>query len=276
MKKKLFSSTIVLVVFLLTGCVSVKQTTITNNDSTIPSREYSVQSVMWQQNASEYRALCYQAFNTAKMRLDIILANNTSPEKKLAIITDIDETVLDNSPYNARLIIDEEEYTREEWVNWGNKISANAIPGAKTFLNYAQSKGVEIFYISNRFTEQKETTIENLKKVGFPYADSAHVFLMLDNEGSSKQKRFENVAKNYTVVLFMGDNLGDFSANFSVNSTDKRNQLTDEVQTDFGVQFIVLPNPMYGDWETKGIYQGQHNLTEKQKRAIRKASLKSY
>lgn len=276
MKSKVFSSSILFAVFLFTSCVSVKKTTVTNNESILPTREYSVQSVMWQQNASEYRALCYQAFNTAKMRLDIILANHPSPDKKLAIITDIDETVLDNSPYNAKLIIDDQEYTREEWVNWGNQITAEAIPGSKTFLNYAQSKGVEIFYISNRFVEQQATTLENLKKVGFPYADNEHLLLMPDGEGSSKQKRFDKVAENYTVVLFMGDNLGDFSSSFLVNSTDKRNELTDALEADFGVQFIVLPNPMYGDWETKGIYKGQHNLTEKQKKTLQKASLKTY
>ena len=46
-----------------------------------------VYSAVWQQNAGEFRALCYQAYNLGQIRIDENLKN---PSKKpLAIITDI-------------------------------------------------------------------------------------------------------------------------------------------------------------------------------------------
>ncbi|HRO75277.1 MAG TPA: 5'-nucleotidase, lipoprotein e(P4) family [Crocinitomicaceae bacterium] len=267
MKNNIFKVAFLSLLITLIGCSTVKQTEI-------PSREYTIQSVLWQQNAAEYRALCYQAFNLAKIQLDLELKNLAHQGRQVAIITDIDETVLDNSPYNAKLILDDAEYTKEEWINWGNQITALAVPGAVDFLNYAKSKNVEVFYVSNRFKEQHETTLANLQKLNFPYADDRHLLLMTDE--SSKQKRFDEVAKNCNVVLFLGDNLTDFGSEFSLYSTEQRNALTDKNHAKFGVKYIVLPNPMYGDWEMKGIFQGKHALTKAQRRAILRASLRTY
>lgn len=274
MKKQLLLS-VLLFSFLLTSCVHIQATSETSNHNAKPNvREYSVQSVLWQQNAAEYRALCYQAFNTAKMQLDAMLSKKSNAEKKLAIVTDIDETVLDNSPFNAKLIEKNEEYSQKEWDNWGKQESAKAIPGATKFLNYAKSKGVEVFYVSNRLDNQKTETLVNMKKVNFPYADKNH--LLLKTNESAKQSRYDEVSKNYNILLFLGDNLSDFSNKFRAKSTDRRNKLADSLESHFGKDFIVLPNPMYGDWESKGIYQGRYDWTEAQKDSIRKADLHTY
>ena len=102
--------------------------------------KYKVQAQVWTQNAAEYRALCYQAFNTAKINLDAFLLFNKKPVKPLAIITDVDETVLDNSPYDGKLILNNISYNRESWVEWGNLEEADAIPGSLEFLQYASEK----------------------------------------------------------------------------------------------------------------------------------------
>jgi len=261
---------------LLTGCVTVKgnssNVTVVNQPQNV--REYSVQSVMWQQNAAEYRALCYQAFNLAKLRLDQKLALPENQGKKLAIITDIDETVMDNSPYSAQMILDNHEYTSQTWKDWVNKAEAKEVPGATAFLNYAKSKGVEVFYVSNRKVDEVEATIKNMLLLGFPFADKAHIYPKTDK--SSKKSRFDEVAKTHKVLLYMGDNLSDFKEEFHTPSTTFRNQLADKLKNDFGVDFIALPNPMYGDWENRGIYQGRHDWTEAQKDSLQKASLKGY
>ena len=70
----------------------------------VPVREYSIQSVLWQQQSAEYRALAYQAYNLAKLQLDNILQSENTSDKPLAIVTDVDETVIDNSPFNAKMI----------------------------------------------------------------------------------------------------------------------------------------------------------------------------
>lgn len=265
---------------VFSGCRNVKAPVTkvdTNNKYLLddfPRREYSVQSVLWQQNAGEYRALCYQAFNIAKVRLDGFLADESLEGKKLAIITDIDETVLDNSPFNAKLIQKNEEFTQDEWNKWSFLEEARAIPGAKEFLDYAYSKGVEVFYVTNRTMVEEEATLRNMKKVGFPYADRAHLFLK--KETSSKKERLENVRKNHTVVLYLGDNLGDFSEKFAVPNSQKRNEVVDGFRDNFGYNFIVLPNPMYGDWETKALYKERYDWSDFQKDSIRKADIRSY
>lgn len=239
-----------------------------------PLREYSIQSVLWQQNAAEYRALCYQAFNTAKMRLDLYLAEHPHPKQPLAIITDVDETVLDNSPFNAKLIVLNENYTSEEWAAWVQLAKAKAVPGAAAFLNYVKEKGVEVFYVSNRSHTLVEASLANMKKVNFPYADSLH--LLFKEETSAKKSRFDQVRETHEVVLYMGDNFGDFTSKSRMPSSEKRNALADSLHNEFGKRFIVLPNPMYGDWESKGLYQGRHDWTQAQKDSIWKANLHAY
>lgn len=277
MKKLIFASVIVSSLFF-SSCVNVKvskgDTVNEATKSSIAVREYSVQSVMWQQNAAEWRALCYQAFNIAKFRLDEAIQNTKPTGKKFAIITDIDETVLDNSPYNAKLIQKNMEHTSEEWDNWSRLQSAAAIPGAHEFLKYANSKNVEIFYVTNRHEREKGWTLKNMEKVGFPFADKEH--LLLRNETSSKSDRFEKVRSTHTVLLYLGDNLSDFGAIYETPDTDKRNHAADSMEENWGKNFIVLPNPMYGDWEMKGIYKGKYDWSDVEKDSIRKASLRTY
>ena len=239
--------------------------------SSIPVREHSVQSVLWIQMSSEYKAQCYQAFNLARLSLDNFLDKYGQSEKPLAIITDVDETILDNSPFNAKMIELDVEYSKDLWFDWGKKEEADPIPGALEFFNYAKSQNVEIFYISNRDVKQKNETIANLEKLGFPNLNDSH--LLLKDTTSKKQPRRDIVLSSHNVLLYIGDNLSDFSSLF--DGLD-RSTFVDSVKSKFGFEFIVLPNPMYGDWETKELYEGKYTWSSQQKDSIRKVNLKSY
>jgi 5'-nucleotidase (lipoprotein e(P4) family) len=265
----------ILLLFVVT--LSCKTTSTTTSGSVkkqtekiIPKREHTVQSLLWQQNAAEYKALCYQAYNLAKLELDKLAKNQYL--RPIAIVTDIDETVLDNSPYNARMVKSDKDFTKDTWYAWGKEASAKAVPGALEFFNYAHKKGVTVYYLSNRDDIQKTETIENLKKLGFPGVDKAHV--LLRNGASHKKPRRDLISQTHQIVMLFGDNLSDFSELFDKQSTQKRNQLVNKLKTNFGTKFIVLPNPMYGDWETKGIYEGSYKWTDKQKDSIRKTKLR--
>ena len=237
-------------------------------------QDHQIQAVLWTQQAAEYRALTYQTYNLARLRLDIILAQENTSGKPLAIITDIDETVLDNSPYNGKLILTGEEFTDEGWYDWGKQIIAEPVPGARAFFNYAADKGISIFYISNRNAVQQPETLANLKQAGFPIADEAHILLKTTTSG--KEIRRKKVAETYEIVMLLGDNLSDFSNVFDRKGTEKRYALTDSLQAVFGKKFIVLPNAIYGDWETKGIFEGRYDWTAKQKDSIRRIKVKGY
>jgi 5'-nucleotidase (lipoprotein e(P4) family) len=233
----------------------------------IADNEYQVGAILWMQKAAEYRALCYQAFNWARKTLD----EDEKTRKKLprgerkkprAVVVDIDETVLDNSPAQAFGIKNRRAFNLPDWYAWGEMRKARAIPGAVEFANYAKSKNVRIFYVSNRDEVQKQATIENLKAVGFPDISAENV-LLREKESGKEPRRQAVLQKGYRTVLLLGDNLNDFSAAFERKSVAERFAETDKIRDLWGGKFIVLPNAMYGDWES-AIYEYQR-LTEAQK-----------
>ncbi len=240
----------------------------------VPVREHAIQALLWQQQSAEYRALSYQAFYLARLQLDDILAAKNKTDKPIAIVTDIDETVMDNSPYSGHLVIVNEEYTPATWAAWVSKKSAKAVPGALEFFKYAASKEVAIFYVSNRNVQLQKETMENLKSLGFPNVNDEHV--LLKSTTSGKEPRRDEVSKTHKIELLLGDNLSDFSTVFENQSTQERNSAAMQLKAEFGKKFIVLPNPMYGDWETKGIYESNYNWTPHQKDSIRRKKIKAY
>ncbi len=276
MKSKLI--TILAVSLIFSGCNTVqspKENTKTQKTAyEVPVGEHMMQSVLWQELSAEHRALCYQAFNLAKYRLNSILAMRVHWAKPLAIVTDIDESILDNSLFNGKLIQENKEYSGKEWSEWVKLEKATPVPGAVKFLQYAKKRGVEVFYISNRNIKLQKETMENLRRLGFPYIDNKH--FLLKEQTSSKKSRRMQVRETHHVVMLIGDNLADFTHLFDNQSTQSRNRIVDSIRNEFGSKFIVLPNPMYGDWETKGLYEGNYRWTPAQKDSIRHAKLISY
>jgi 5'-nucleotidase (lipoprotein e(P4) family) len=232
-------------------------------------RDYTT-AVLWQQHAGEYRALAFQAYNFARFSLvqRIAEANNG---KKNCVVVDVDETVLDNSPFQGYEIRNNKIYDQKDWLNWTSKGIADTVPGASGFLKFAASKGVETFYISNRGVSEVESTRRNLQQLGFPYADNAH--MLFKTTTSDKEARRQQVLEQYNILLLCGDNLSDFSNVFYREGKNTLEQVNAMQQT-FGTRFVVLPNPMYGDWE-KPIYK-RDSKTEAAKSLERLDALKSY
>ncbi len=207
--------------------------------------EYMLLAVLYQQTAAEVRALQYQVFNFAKNILDEKL-KDYSGAKKPAIVVDIDETILDNSPYQAQSILNGFLYP-VKWDEWCSLAVASAIPGSVDFLNYAHSKGVAIFYITNRKENLRDVTVANLKNEGFP--NLGPPFLIFGTGEHSKENRREKVRKEYEIIMLFGDNLHDFSACWDKTGLNDRKKITDSLRKEFGINYFVLPNSMYGDWE---------------------------
>jgi 5'-nucleotidase (lipoprotein e(P4) family) len=237
-----------------------------------PTNEHTVQAVLWVQRSGEYRALCHQAFNLARRVLDEELKANPAPKKR-AVVVDVDETVLDNSPYQARLIKTRQGYATATWRQWVDLARAEALAGAVDFLKHAASRGVEVFYISNRRAEEHAGTLANLRAKGFPNADDAH--LLLRTAEGSKAKRRAAVSATHEIVMLMGDNLNDFTEVFDGKDAAARVAEVDRLAQEFGRRFIVLPNPLYGDFEDS-IYRYNRGLPEAEKDALRKGALRDY
>ena len=241
-----------------------------------PLLDYQTGGTLYMQKAAEYRALAYQAYNLARWQLDADLDKNnikklSKSERKRprAVMVDIDETVLDNSPAQAKGIVDAAPFNLKDWYAWGEMRKAKGIPGAVDFLNYATSRGVKVFYASNRDEVQKQATMDNLKGIGLRDVTPENV--MLREKESSKDARKVFIEKNYRLVLLIGDNLDDFSSTFEKRSIEDRFAEADKFRDIWGKRFIVIPDAMYGTWEN-AIY-GYEHLNSEQKAERRAAAL---
>jgi len=272
-----------LYVTVLTGCASsyygpshdsVHKPAATNNNE-------NLNSVLWVQAAAEYSATALQTYASARAQLDTAInskswtadSEQTSGYEHLppAIILDVDETVLDDASYQGKLLVEGTDFSLESWDEWISLQQAEAIPGAVEFIEYANDRGVNIFYVTNREClrrqdgkapcPQESDTLENLRKVGI--TDSARAEnLLLKNEqptwGSEKQSRRTHLASRYRILFLFGDNLSDFipcvKSRNSSNCTDdsptpaQREQLMSFHADKWGKQWFILPNPMYGSW----------------------------
>ena len=236
---KLFFISIILISF---GCngnqVQKKQDTNSNN---------LLNATAWFQQSAEMRACYTQTFNWAKK---VLKANIDSSKSKLpkAVVVDIDETMLDNSPYEVYLIKNNLTHKKDLWNHWVSLAVAEPLPGALDFAKFAEANNVEVFYISNRSVKNLAPTMKNLIDKGFPFADSTHI--LLKDSTSDKSPRRELVASKHDVVLLVGDNLRDFDEIFKDRTNNFGFKTVDANKKLFGTKYFILPNPMYGQWMT--------------------------
>lgn len=226
----------------------------------------NLNAVLWVQRAAEYDAVAQTVYRAAADKLDLALkeANwdalvpgergNSAPGLAPAVVMDVDETVLDNSPYQARLVRDGGSYDEVTWDLWVAEKKARAVPGVVDFAQAAAAKGVTILYISNRAEHLQAATIANLRAVGLPVKDDS-VFLGLgtfvegcEQNGSEKHCRRKLAGQKYRVLMQFGDQLGDF-VEIVANTPPDRDRLYTEYEDWFGERWFMLPNPTYGSWE---------------------------
>jgi 5'-nucleotidase (lipoprotein e(P4) family) len=210
-------------------------------------------ATLWMQSAAEYRAGALQTYAAARRALDAALANDADSALPPAIILDLDETALDNTPYAARSIVKGKTFLFDDgWEQWVAESAAEAVPGAGEFLAYAKSRGVTPFYITNRGTAEYAATRANLEKLGFPLGTSKETLLVRGARPEwntfDKSPRRDFVASRYRVLLFLGDDLNDFTA-ANGKSVAERTAIVDGAAASWGTRWFVVPNPIYGSWE---------------------------
>ena len=208
-----------------------------------PVSEFAM-GLRFQQQSAEVRALQLQAYNLATLRLDAAVAAAEDPSK-LAIVTDLDETVIDNSALLARDLANCHMYDAwDTWLPWERDGTPTLIPGAKEFLEHADSLGVAIRYVSDRADEQKEHTLETLTELGLPQVSAETVLLL----GPPKVERRDLVAKDHQIIMLLGDTLHDFDGRFRKTPLDEQKATVAEEAGKWGAEWIVLPNAGYGTW----------------------------
>ncbi len=205
----------------------------------------------FQQQSAEIQALQLQAYNIATEKLDKAVAAAKDPSK-LAIVTDLDETVIDNSALLARDLANCHQYDAwDTWLPWERDGMPMLIPGAKQFLDRADKLGVTIRYISDRADEQKKYTLATLSKLGLPQVSEQSVLLL----GPPKVERRAIVSADHQIIMLLGDTLHDFDARFRKTPLDAQRNTVAEEAGKWGVEWIVFPNASYGTW-SKAPLQG--------------------
>jgi acid phosphatase len=228
-----------------------------------PAQHDLLNAVLWMQRSVEYRAAALTAFALARIRLDQALANRdwtAAPKEQTgayqslppAVILDIDETILDNSGYQAWMVMKDTTFDPKTWTAYVNTVTSAAIAGALEFAQYAESRGVRVFYISNRTAEEEEATRKNLQKLGFPLDDKLDTVLSARERpdwGSAKGTRRAHVTAGYRVLLNLGDNFGDFVDEYRGSETE-RLRVFEQHRDRWGREWIMLGNPAYGSFES--------------------------
>ena len=226
-----------------------------------PAANDGTNATYWMQNAVEYKATTTALYELAKVRLNQALSEpgwtaaleqGAGYEKKpAAVILDVDETVLDNSLYQAWIVEKGEHYGSKTWAAFVGTETSREIPGSLDFIKYATSREVAVFYVSNRKAPEEEATRNNLLKLGYPIGDMEDMVLLRGEKeawGSDKGTRRAAIAEKYRIVLLIGDNLGDFVDNVDVSEAERAKLYQDNAAR-WGHDWIMLPNPSYGSWE---------------------------
>ena len=229
--------------------------------------ETETMGLLWMRTSAEYRALAYQGYNVAMNAVKMAVTDPSHQRKPLAIVLDADETVVDNTKLMGESIVNGNgRFDAPWWRQAVHQGKSQAMPGAVEFLNEVHKQGVEIFYVSNRYAPVNlDVTIQNFKELGFPSVDKDHVLLF--EKDSDKQPRFDAIAKKYYVVLYMGDNAGDFPIGTKGKTLAERNGIIDAHKEDFGTTFVVFPNPAYGSW-VSALAKGYQNLSPEEQKQV--------
>jgi acid phosphatase len=249
----------------------------------------NLNAVLWMQDAVEYRANALQTYRAAARQLDRAIkdrnwdaldaSERSNPARGLppAVVFDVDETVLDNSAYQARLVAAGTEYNEAQWDAWVREQKATAIPGVVEFARAAQARGVALFFISNRAVHLKDATIANLRAAGLPVKDDAFLGLGTvvpdcEQDGSDKNCRRQLIGRKYRVLMQFGDQLGDF-VQVAPNNPQQREALFDAHRAWIGERWWMLANPSYGSWEP-ALFGNDYHQSRDARRAAKREALR--
>jgi 5'-nucleotidase (lipoprotein e(P4) family) len=195
--------------------------------------------VRWVRLSAEYSTLCEQLFRQTTM----VILRTVKVEKSsgnLAVVVDLDETVLNNSLYQVERWKSGLSFTQDSWSDWVKREEAKLVSGAKDFLIAVRKKGVRVIFLSNRMNNNLKPTQGNLEALGV--LDPSDLFLLRENKSDTKEIRRKEVLEGtgrmkevgpLKVIGYVGDQMGDFP--------------NDRI-ADFGKINFLLPNPMYGKW----------------------------
>ena len=223
------------------------------------------------QTSGEYVANCLQTYRIAADQVERNLKELQAREiglpaeqhgKPPAVVMDVDETVLDNAAYQTYLYDSGLDFTVENFTKFvtDQRKSIRVIPGAKDFIARMEAIGVIVALITDRTEETRQATIESLAQGGVNtrgMEDAEGVRLIVGHGEHDKVSRRAKVLAKYQVIGYVGDQLGDFSDEFTpkgenlapLKAAEMRRDAVYAARGKFGIEWFVLPQSVYGSWQ---------------------------
>jgi len=235
----------------------------------------SLNSTIWMQSSAEYVATVTQAFNSARMHMDEALRDKNwtaALEQKdgyqnlpPAVIFDVDETVLDNGPYEAYLVDTGMAFHMETWEVWVEAAKAEPVHGVKELIADIKSQGIDVFYITNRIKELEAATVKNLRSAVDADVSADNVLFRGEYPGgNNKSNRRAAIAETHRVIMIFGDDYNDFRYLENSPTPEQRMASLPPYDSYWGSKWIMLSNPRYGHWEW-AIYNYAYDLPDDEK-----------
>ena len=272
--------------FLMTAMSATVPTTA-NADG--PAQNDGLNATLWLQSSVEYKANALGTYRLGTLMLDAALADKSwtaAPNEQMgdfagkppAIILDVDETVLDNSPYQAWVVIDNNHYHSKTWGPFVNTKISRPVPGSLDFIKTAAAKGIKIFYVTNRKAPLEPATRKNLAALGYPVDSSEDTVLTRGEQAawksSKKSPRRAHVTANYRVLMVFGDNFGDFVDGYK-GTLAERQALYEKHDAMWGAKWFMLANPSYGSWESS-TFGGNWRMPSGERRQMKLDALQAW
>jgi acid phosphatase len=150
------------------------------------------------------------------------------PNERLAIVFDIDETVLSNWKELMKLNLGFYQPLEDEWER---SEKAEAIPGSVALYKQAVASGVTVFFITGRPEPMRDVTAANLRDQGMDEWKGLVLRAKQEEQETAvvykSSERRKIVEQGYTIIMSVGDQWSD---------------LDGEPRAEISVK---LPNPFY-------------------------------
>jgi 5'-nucleotidase (lipoprotein e(P4) family) len=244
-----------LFMFVISGCATLR------GKQSGAASDSRLDAILWQTTSVEYRVVAQSIYESAKSQLEHALADRqwtALPAQKEnfqhlppAVIMDIDETVIDTSRFQILLVKSGARFSRAGWRDWSSQNAPGAVPGAIEFISLAQSRGVTVFFVTNRDYATESLTRKHLLSAGIKLPDDIDTVLSPGERpdwGTDKGSRRNFIAKSYRVLMVFGDDLADFISEYRASTQARMSEAMKH--NEWGTKWFMLPNPMYGSWES--------------------------
>jgi predicted secreted acid phosphatase len=144
-------------------------------------------------------------------------------EKYLSIVSDIDETVLDNSSYFK----EHKDGGWNEWRGWVVEARAPLLKPTADLLSWARKNGFAIFFITGRPENERKETVANLLRAGLAYDG---LFMRPEGDKGSpsdmKTKYRKQIADmGFKTIVNLGDQYSDLTGGYSEDCEKLPNKL---------------------------------------------------